>query len=63
MREVLEGPGEGQVIGFGGRSKDVVHPRLVCKKKNNRERHVHSVHQTKLSEASRSHRPQQRDEL
>lgn len=29
MGEVLEGPGEGQVIGFGGRSKDVVHSWLV----------------------------------
>lgn len=29
MREVLEGPGERQIIGFGGRSKDVVHSWLV----------------------------------
>lgn len=31
MREVLEGPGEGQIVRFGGRSKDVVHPWLVLR--------------------------------
>lgn len=61
MREVLEGPGESQIIGFGGRSKDVVHSWFVWGKK--RERHVHSVYQNKLREASHSHIPQQGEEM
>lgn len=37
MREVLEGPGEGQIVRFGGRSKDVVHPWLVCKEEKKKK--------------------------
>lgn len=31
MREVLEGAGEGQVVGLGGGREDVVHSWFVCK--------------------------------
>lgn len=37
MGQILEGAGEGEVIGLGGRCQDVVHPWLLCKR---REGHV-----------------------